>query len=153
MLRPPLYVLLVAVVFFLFWVAWRRLAGGRLQQMQKLAVPVDAEGARGAPRFPVQWAVAIGTPGGLRQGVTRNISQGGMFVEMDPPLPLGQTYPMTIGVSGGRTMQVEARVVWSISGGVPARGPAFGMGVMFTSISEPDLALVATLDHFFDEDA
>jgi hypothetical protein len=64
---------------------------------------------------------------------------------MDPPLELGKTYAMSIGISDDKTIQVQARVVWSISGG-SSKQDLYGMGVMFTSISEEDLALVGALD-------
>jgi Tfp pilus assembly protein PilZ len=95
--------------------------------------------------------VAIGARGGIRQGLTHNVSQGGMFVQMNPPLELGQTYPMTIDVTGCRTMQVEARVVWSVSGGNAEGGTAFGIGVMFTEISKDDQLWLATLVNPSDE--
>ncbi len=147
MLHPPLYVLLVAVGVVLLWGAWKYLARWRSNTRN---IHSD-QGTRESLRIPVLCKVAIGTRGGIRPGVTRNISQGGMFVQMDPPLELRQTYPMTIEVSGSRTIQVEGRVVWSISGGNSDSGAICGIGVLFTDISEEGLAWIMTLENLSDE--
>jgi CheY-like chemotaxis protein/Tfp pilus assembly protein PilZ len=67
------------------------------------------------------------------------LSENGMFVSMDRPLPYGTVLPFTLHLheTGSDTIAVEGRVLYSHQGGKDqSRQP--GIGVKFTLISEQD---------------
>ncbi len=101
---------------------------------------------RQAPRFPYAWPVAIEVKKGTRTGMTRNVSSGGMFVELDPPLELGRIYTMTVDIRGNRPVRLDGKVVWSISG--PRHNAPFcaGMGIMFTRVPEDLITCLEQMD-------
>jgi Tfp pilus assembly protein PilZ len=67
------------------------------------------------------------------------LSESGMFVSMDRPLTYGTVLPFTLLLNekGTETIGVEGRVLYSHQGSEgQSRQP--GIGVKFTTISEPD---------------
>ncbi len=86
-----------------------------MAELDPFVTTASEPGDRQAPRFPFEWPVAIEVKKGTRTGKTRNVSSGGMFVEIDPPLDLGRIYTLTIDIAGYRPVQVDGKVVWSIS--------------------------------------
>lgn len=80
--------------------------------------------------------------GTLCEGVTNNISGGGMFVEKRDPLPVGTETGLEFTLPESQnTVQARARTVWTHkeAAQVP-KSP--GMGLEFTSITDRDRAEV-----------
>jgi len=67
---------------------------------------------------------------------TRDINEGGLFIETEKPRPVGTEVVMRFNLPGSHEpLQTVGRVVWVRS----ARGDdAAGMGVEFDELSDPD---------------
>jgi len=69
----------------------------------------------------------------LRTAFSRNISKGGIFVEMDEPLPKGTETEVFLEVDGGTTLRLIGDVVRSV---VARNAEARGCGIRFTDIDK-----------------
>jgi uncharacterized protein (TIGR02266 family) len=82
---------------------------------------------------------------GLTAGFTGNISEGGVFVETDEPLPLGSAVDLQLALpDGGSFIEArgEVRWRWARDRSIDRDGHP-GMGVGFTSIADGDRARIA----------
>jgi hypothetical protein len=83
-------------------------------------IPVDRK-----PRYPVSLAADLRGPGWKTAGTTRNISVGGLCVEIDRLVPEATRLEVTLFVvedevesADGRTLSMAATVQWSSEGDV-----------------------------------
>lgn len=77
----------------------------------------DHDSPRGLPRAQIERPVEISARGQRIQGVVRNVSRGGLFV--DAPLPFNQAEEVSLHFSldgNGTTVSPTAQVIWSRSG-------------------------------------
>ena len=102
---------------------------------------------RGCPRtsfdLPLAVPVIVRSDLGVHRGIARNISEGGMLVELEEAPPIGSTLEVTIGGGYGRTgesekviltAEVRHQVAWSFIG--PAGQDRLrGVGLRFVSMS------------------
>jgi hypothetical protein len=75
------------------------------------------------------------------KGLARNISEGGMLVQVDRMLPIGRRIEVTFsGKSGVMTLDAEIRhqVAWQHSGGKD-RQTMYGIGVRFLEKKKEEL--------------
>jgi hypothetical protein len=76
-----------------------------------------------APRYPLRLAAEVSAAGNRATGMTRNISTGGLCVEVDRPFDEGSTLEVTLVVieddveaEGARTLGFQATVQWQAEG-------------------------------------
>lgn len=93
--------------------------------------------------FAVPVVVRMGTR--VEQGLARNISEGGMLVELDQVLPIGRRIEISF-VRGSKdvtlTGEVRHQVAWQHSGG-PNRRTMYGIGVRFVEAKHEELPLTS----------
>ena len=135
-----LILLALATVIFL-WSSFRR--------SQSPSTPAnDPEGNRQHYRFEVQWPVSILTWRGTERAITRNLSLGGMFVELNPPLQLRKIYPMVLHGPDQQDFLVRGKVIWTASDIPVERGFETGMGIQFVYIDPDALNFLAEQERF-----
>ncbi len=99
---------------------------------------------RSAPRIPFKLEVSYGedeTPSDYTVSVTFNASAGGLFLETESPLPLGEQLKLKLSLpEDNHALQCKGRVAWINSTTSPIRSdhPA-GMGVEFLYLEEERL--------------
>jgi hypothetical protein len=90
-----------------------------------------------APRIPLRLSAELRIGGRLVTGTTRNLSDGGVCVELDLPLAEGSTVNLTLFVveeeieaEGARGLDLTATVRWTAEG---ERG--YSAGLQFEGLS------------------
>ncbi len=87
-----------------------------------------------SPRAPVTVRVDYSTIDAIFSEFTRNINEGGLFIETERPLPLDEQVQLHFRLPGiDDSFKVSGRVAWIQEAGV--EGPA-GMGVEFENLDE-----------------
>ncbi len=89
-------------------------------------------------RISVMIADIIGESKGqtLKFEKTRNISRGGLFIQTEHPLPLGQTFTLDFFLSEIKThVRCRAEVMWSRPPS-PSETRESGMGIRFLDLDE-----------------
>ena len=82
-------------------------------------------------RAPLVLEVEFRTAGGFLVAYSSNLSKGGIFLEMDPQLPVGTRISLRFHVpGGGEAIETAGRVAW-VRERVNAAGEAVGVGVEF----------------------
>ncbi|MCC6997354.1 MAG: TIGR02266 family protein [Deltaproteobacteria bacterium] len=84
-------------------------------------------------RAPAVLEVEFRTAGAFLVAYSSNLSKGGIFLEMDPPLPQGTKIGLRFHVpGGGEAIEVAGRVAWVRERGAPGEAPQpVGVGVEF----------------------
>jgi hypothetical protein len=98
-------------------------------------------------RFDLAFPVLIESIFGISRCVARNISEGGIFLEMQQPLPLGSTVSVTFEQPGGGTTLVaqgEVKHALCLAYGSPEgtkqlRGVGVRFSTFFAGETEPHL--------------
>ena len=94
-------------------------------------------------RAPVVVRIEYATVDALFSDFTRNINEGGVFIETDCPAPLDSTVHLRFRLPGAReALKVTGRVAWIEPG---AQGHPQGMGVEFEHLSDRDRARINEL--------
>lgn len=75
---------------------------------------------------------------GTIEGETRNLSQGGIAIYCDEPLPIEEVYRISISPPDRPPLGVTGKVVWADRYGIEGEDTTVGMGVCFLEISEED---------------
>lgn len=106
---------------------------------------------RAHPRIPLRVEVTMTSGSNFYSGRTRDISEGGVFIEMEvDPLPEGAPPPPTpeIGARvdvdlflGGRTHHIQAEVTWMLGASELSPG---GLGMRFTQVAPATRQAIAT---------
>ncbi len=94
------------------------------------------------PRIEADIAVSIRADGGgmMSTGRIRNVSLGGVFVEM-APLPFGTELDMTFSLPAGpqRSLRCQGYVAWTTKES-PERSPGMdGVGIRLSGLSVADM--------------
>ena len=84
---------------------------------------------RRQPRVPISLKVAYRTSGAFLVAYSVNLSKGGIFLETESPLDVGETVSLSFDVPGAGTLDVTGVVAW-VRRGSPDGLPD-GMGVQF----------------------
>ncbi len=96
------------------------------------------EERRRFPRMACTWPVNITVDGDLVGGETVDISDHGVHVHCDDPLPMSEVITLTIAPPGKDLIKVKAKVVWSDLDGIDIDNRPVGMGLCFVEISPKD---------------
>jgi uncharacterized protein (TIGR02266 family) len=90
---------------------------------------------RRSARTPVVVRIEYATVDALFSDFTRNINEGGVFIETDAPAPLDSEVHLRFRLPGARdALRVSGRVAW-IAGG---SGKPSGMGIEFENLTDAD---------------
>ena len=93
-------------------------------------VPFDIEDRRGTVRVDMQLAVYFPDAEGFDQAYVKNVSDGGMLIESNRPLTVGDQISLVVHVGEPyRTVEARVEVVWVSS------PPARGAGVRFVELT------------------
>lgn len=87
---------------------------------------------RRQPRLPISLEVQYRTTGAFLVAYSINLSKGGIFLETNQPLAIGEQVSLKFEVPGGGTLDVRGVVAWVRSGGED--GLPDGMGVQFENL-------------------
>ena len=98
---------------------------------------------RKALRVPSDLAVECSKPQTRGLGRAREISEGGLFLSTEQPLPVGTPLRFRLIGDRGETVDVEGAVVWVRRAGSDERPP--GMGIEFSNLDESQREAVANL--------
>jgi uncharacterized protein (TIGR02266 family) len=91
---------------------------------------------RRSTRTPIVVRIEYATVDALFSDFTRNINEGGVFIETDAPAPLDSEVNLRFRLPGTHeALRVSGRVAWIAAeqGGKPA-----GMGIEFESLTDAD---------------
>jgi len=102
---------------------------------------VDAR-RREHPRFAVEVWVDFSTLDVQMSSHVLNLSQGGVFIQSDRPLPLDAEVNLVLWLPGGRPIHGRGRVVWNYDLREDAPRREGGSGIQFVDISPADRALL-----------
>jgi len=98
---------------------------------------------RKTPRTPVTVRIVYETVDALFEEFTRNINEGGVFIETESPLALEEKVQLQFRLPGtAEPIQAKGRVAWVHSGG-DAETP--GMGIEFEDLDAPARARINAL--------
>jgi uncharacterized protein (TIGR02266 family) len=71
-----------------------------------------------------------------------NLSEGGLFLRADQPMPADDDVSLILMLPGGRPVRAKGRVAWTRAAGVaPDHGPG-GCGVQFVEMHVADRAML-----------
>src|SRR5688572_4376424 len=87
---------------------------------------------RRQPRIPISLEVQYRTTGAFLVAYSINLSKGGIFVETNEPLEVGERVSLAFEVPGAGKLEVEGAVAWVRTGGQD--GLPDGMGVQFDTL-------------------
>ena len=97
---------------------------------------------RRPPRFDVRWSAEVQIDGRSVTGTTRNLSTGGVCIEIDRPVAEGSLFALTLfmvedGVEavGGKALELKGTVQW-----VAEADHGYAVGFRFASLSATQLA-------------
>ena len=95
-------------------------------------------------RANVKWLVSISTDDSSRNGVTRDLSPNGAYIQCGNPLRLNEIFDLTIDVpDSDRLIEAKAEVVFSNIYGPDDKISPRGMGVRFLAITSKDRQIIA----------
>ena len=90
------------------------------------------------PRVKIKWPVTMLSPQVQVEGKIENFSSKGAFVTCKEVPPLEEGFLMVIKAPEFKTMNLNAKVVWSTVSKTTEGDPQFGIGVHFTRMSPDD---------------
>jgi Tfp pilus assembly protein PilZ len=137
-----------SVVFFLLFVAvyfFRPKKDDKIVPESLVRESVDPEdivsrSPRAEPNWPARLQTAAG--GDLAVNVA-NISRGSAFITCANPLPVGDTFHLTIDIPDRQAMQVEAEVIWSNAHLPEAKVLKRGMGIRLIGADADDIRFIS----------
>ena len=94
------------------------------------------------PRANLKWSVCLEIEGEVREGVTKDISEGGAYVCCANPLGPKAEFCMVIKAPD-KQLNVKAEVVWANTYGLDDEITPRGMGVRFMDITGEDRGIIA----------
>jgi type IV pilus assembly protein PilZ len=96
------------------------------------------------PRVNVEWFVVARTAQSAIEGVTLNVSPGGVFVRCKNPPRVNEVFNISLSIpEAERSLTAKAEVVWSNIYGLDDEITPRGMGVRFLNISVESRAFIA----------
>ncbi len=104
----------------------------------------DGQDRREHRRYPVTLKICYSALDTFFYDYAINISQGGVFIRTDKPLPVGSPVHLKFSIPGTeREIESEGQVMRVIKSGHNPEPP--GMGIRFESIKKEDVRLIAKL--------
>ena len=105
----------------------------------------DFDAPRGLPRAEIESPIEITTRGQQIQGIVRNVSRGGLYVDTPMQMTPAEEVSLQFSLDGnGTVVAPTARVVWSESG----RDGVDHIGLRFLEI---DAQTIEKLDHYISD--
>ena len=110
----------------LFEAVWEMDDDQQVNRIEEMIVSLDkagpaADGKRRRPRIPCNLIVDYEIDGDARRGMTRNISEDGMFIRTEEPLAAGQEIRLNAGRPGKRLLQFTCTVARTAKDGAGIR--------------------------------
>jgi uncharacterized protein (TIGR02266 family) len=87
---------------------------------------------RRQPRLPISLEVAYRTAGAFLVSYSINLSKGGIFIETQTPLEVGEHVSLSLNVPGVGPLEVQGVVAWVRTGTID--GLPDGMGIQFDAL-------------------
>ena len=103
---------------------------------------MKVEDLRAHPRANLRWPVFLELDGGVTEGVTKDISEGGAYVCCATPLDPKAVIHMVISAPD-KSLNVKAKVVWANTYSLNEDITPKGMGVRFLDIAGEDRGIIA----------
>lgn len=94
------------------------------------------------PRYDVEIWVDFSTLDVVASSYVLNLSQGGVFIQSDSPLPLDAEVELVLRLPSGSPVQARGRVVWNHDLTRETPDAARGSGIQFLDIAPSDRALL-----------
>ncbi|MBX3127844.1 MAG: TIGR02266 family protein [Polyangiaceae bacterium] len=104
----------------------------------RISDPGSPSERRRSVRMPVEVALGVHSESNFFSGLTRDISDGGLFVATHTPLPLGTHVTVKFALPACPEISADGEVVWVSE---PVSGHP-GMGVRFLALSPENEALI-----------
>jgi uncharacterized protein (TIGR02266 family) len=102
----------------------------------------STEAVRRYPRFEVEIWVDFTTLDTVTSSYVLNLSQGGVFIKSESPLPLDADVDLVLTLPSGDPVQARGRVVWNHDLTRESEAEVSGCGIQFLNISDGDRALL-----------
>ena len=103
---------------------------------------------RDSLRVPTAMDVTFEDARGFERAYLRNISEGGVYLETDRPLPMGTRFELSINIADrGERVQLQVEVVWVNAHPSPSSGLEPGVGVAWLDLSPEDKARIKAIVH------
>ena len=106
-----------------------------------MADPSD-EATRRYPRYEVEIWVDFSTIDLVTSSYVLNLSEGGVFVKSDRPLPLDAEVDLILTLPTGVPIKAVGRVVWNHDLAKEAPHGSRGAGIRFVDMPDSDRALL-----------
>jgi len=121
------------------------------QDLELVSAPSDdipPSSRRFAVRVPAHMDVVFESSRGFNKAYLRNISEGGVYVESDLPLEMGNRFELTIQVEHPpKTIELPVEVVWVNRNPSEDSGLKRGVGVAFLDLDPQHKAEIKALIH------
>ena len=104
-----------------------------------------AQERRGTQRVQVDWPVTLFNNDVTIEGESRNISEKGLYIYCDKPLPLNQVFRIAIQPPQHQAIGFTGKVIWSDLYGMDNDKSVFGVGLCLVEISEDEQDLLREL--------
>jgi uncharacterized protein (TIGR02266 family) len=102
----------------------------------------SAETSRRHPRYEVEIWVDFSTIDLVTSSYVLNLSEGGVFIKSDRPLPLDAEVDLILTLPTGIPVKAVGRVVWNHDLAKEAPHGSRGAGVRFVDMPDSDRALL-----------
>ncbi|MFC1866924.1 PilZ domain-containing protein [Thermodesulfobacteriota bacterium] len=96
------------------------------------------EERRRIPRIEVSWSISIFMDEETIEGESRNISSEGLYICIDKPLPLNETFRISITPPHHQAIGVTGKIIRSDLYGIDGDKGVCCIGVCLVEISEDD---------------
>jgi hypothetical protein len=133
-----LFGILLAGILIIFRNIKRRMLPGRDKEVPAHLADSYWEEKRENVRTGIVWPVSFESLNGPAQGKTKDISLSGAFIVCPIPLPLKETFSLTLNLPGQEPLSLNSEVVWSNANVPEEKIVTRGMGIRFLSITEHD---------------
>ena len=98
----------------------------------------DASERRGHPRIDVEWPVALYFDDEIIEGLSKNITADGVYLNCDKPLPIDKIFRISITPPNHQAVGITGKVVWSDLYGLGDSKDVFGVGICLVEMSDED---------------
>jgi len=138
------------IVFFLgFLVVWLVYYFWKVHTDSDLDHPASSKLAQSTgkenrehPRVDIHWPVSMETPDGTIVAELKNMNVAGAFICCEKPLPVGETFRLTMTGPDKEPVIATAKVAWSNVNVPEDKVINRGMGVRFIKMSDRHIQLV-----------
>ncbi len=97
------------------------------------------------PRISVSWLTMVRTRHGVIEAQSRDISEGGAFIEFVGEIDLGDDFQIVFKASEDRSISATCEKAWCGNINVDGKETYSGMGVRFVKISLADREFLSAL--------